>query len=696
MRVKKLLLSLEVFIVFLTLTVYLWHTVETNDRQKHFQTTEISANQLKNGIESFINEKISVLLQVRNFWLNSPSVSHDQFLSFSSEIISQIPGFQAIEYGDTSDRVVWIEPFVTNEPADHFELASEPVRYAALQRAIEKRTVTVTPILDLLEGGKGFVAIVPIFKNGVYKGAVFGVFKIDTLFTLIFDSVLKQRYNCAVYDGNRLVYGTESGTQSDWTKAVVYAKKTVEVRDHTWSLILWPKEYGDQADYLGIAVLILGVALAFVLGSLVWVLSSKAEQADVYAALLEVSHTLGASSDLNNVFRATGDTCLRMTGVTRCCIFLWNEMEKQFEPAWFSSNTEADLRSFMSLRLKYGDMQIVNKIVDEKRSVVAHSDSKTVMIDVGLLEEFNIKSIFAVPLLSKGNLIGAMTLDQIGKKHRFTSREQSLIEGIATQAAVAVENTTLLSETKKQADLIAKKNRELESLLFIVSHDLRNPLVALEGLSSLLIEECATQLSKDGKHYVTRIQANVGSMEHMINDVLELSRIGRTQTGIERIDVKEVLDEVLESLREQPGTTHVELVNRNQIEEISYNRHGLRHILSNLIGNAFKFSAYQQNAKVVIGSEEDEKEYRFYIQDNGIGIEKKHHQCIFDLFCRLEDLKNVDGTGVGLTIVQRVLETYGGKAWLESEKGKGSTFYFSIPKGLEVTRKVESLAQRRS
>ncbi len=98
MRLKKFLFAFEVFIIFLCLTFYIWYTVANNDRQRQLQTTEINANQLKNGIESFVSERVSVLLQVRNFWLNSGAVTHERFLSFCREIIGQVPGFQSIEY----------------------------------------------------------------------------------------------------------------------------------------------------------------------------------------------------------------------------------------------------------------------------------------------------------------------------------------------------------------------------------------------------------------------------------------------------------------------------------------------------------------------------------------------------------------------------------------------------------------------
>src|SRR5439155_24654238 len=126
MRAKRILFSLEVFIVFLSLTLYLWYVTKTSDKQKHNQTAEISANQLKNGSESFVNERISILLQIRDFWLNSQSVSPERFSGLCREITTQIPGFQAIQYGDGSNKVDWIEPFVTNAPVDFLNASPEP------------------------------------------------------------------------------------------------------------------------------------------------------------------------------------------------------------------------------------------------------------------------------------------------------------------------------------------------------------------------------------------------------------------------------------------------------------------------------------------------------------------------------------------------------------------------------------------
>jgi K+-sensing histidine kinase KdpD len=333
-------------------------------------------------------------------------------------------------------------------------------------------------------------------------------------------------------------------------------------------------------------------------------------------------------------------------------VFLWNDSEKQLDPAWLSSTREANVQRFLNLKLTQQGMPLVGKLVGEKRTLLASKRTGLGIEEASLAKEFRIRTLLAVPMMSKGNVIGAITLDHNGKKHQFSRREQELVEGIASQAAVAVENARLLSEMQKHTELIAKNNKELESLLAIVSHDIKNPLVALEGMSSLLQEECAGQLSPSGQHYLSRIQANVRQMDALIKDVQELSRIGRVETQIESLDVKEIVDEVLDELGERPECSKVSIVNQIEVDRLYYNRRGLKQIFSNLIGNAVKFSAYQNNAQVILGSEEAEGEFRFYVKDNGLGIDKQYHQCIFDIFYRLQELKNVEGTGVGLAIVQ--------------------------------------------
>jgi signal transduction histidine kinase/sensor domain CHASE-containing protein len=679
MRFKKLLLSLEVFVIFLCLTLYTWYTVTSTDRQRQIQNTEVSANQLKNGIEAFVSERVSVLQQVRNFLLNGGNVRHEQFLSFCKEIIGQVPGFQAIEYENDQTKVVWSEPFLKTGLVGRSNEEPESLRQTILKKAIQDNTVKLTPSLEFAAGWKGFYVIVPVSRNGSYAGAIYGFFNTDTIFDLIFNSGLRDRYNCLILDGDDVVFSTEGTSESDLSRVPLRVEKNLEIRNQNWKLHLWPKEYRGEGGVVAIAVLVFGLALSTVLGSLVWVLSSKAELAEVYAAMLETSQTLSASNDLNTVLRTTGEACLRMTGINRCCIFLWDSGRNQFEPAWISANLESLHPKFMQFRPKYGESLLINKLVDEKRSLVLSKPESLASFSPSFVSKYQVKSLLVVPLVSKNNLVGAITLDQLGERHRFTSRDQVMIEGIANHAATAVESTRLFAETQKQSELIAQKNKELESLLSMVSQDLKGPLLAMEGMTQLLRENCGENLSENGRHCLHRIQANIDQMDQLIGNALEFSRIARGMGPAEKILVPELLNEVLTHLQVQKNGHEVQIINQNDVDEVWFSRDGLKQVFKNLIDNAIKFSCYQPDAQVVIGSKELDGETCFYVKDNGIGIDKAHHGTIFDLFHRLEELKGVEGTGVGLAIVKRVLETCGGRVWLESERGKGTTFFFSIP-----------------
>lgn len=451
MRTKKFLIALEVVVVFLGLTVYLWFTIQSTQKQKQAQAVDISASHLKNGIDAFLSEKISILLQVRNFWMNSPSVSHEQFSGFCRAILGQTPGFQAIEYGDESNRVVWVEPFLSNEPSAQFSVASEPVRYKTLQRAILKRNVSLTPVIDLSPGVKGFFAFVPIFRQGRYDGIVVGVFKLDTLFSLVFDSVVRQRYNILVQDGETQIYA-DFNSKQPWNRAHFLGRQTITMPDQTWVVMVWPREADAEFSFIGSAVLILGIALSFALGTLVWALSSRAEQSDLYAEFLECSAHIKAAIELEYVYRVVGDSSKRLFAVRQVGFFSANDKQKRFEPAWYSGGEEFGTRRFFDLQLHYGSVPLLRKMEEERKGFYIERVKEQRALGSELLQMFQAENLAVVPMMHRGELRGLMILDY-PQKCRLSSREFSVIEALASEVALVLENLRLTSERQAYADL---------------------------------------------------------------------------------------------------------------------------------------------------------------------------------------------------------------------------------------------------
>jgi light-regulated signal transduction histidine kinase (bacteriophytochrome) len=230
---------------------------------------------------------------------------------------------------------------------------------------------------------------------------------------------------------------------------------------------------------------------------------------------------------------------------------------------------------------------------------------------------------------------------------------------------------------------LARKNADLNQFAYIVSHDLKAPLRGIENVMAWIKEDIGDKLDPQLVQYHALIEGRVKRMENLINGILEFSRIGRTKKPVEKVNVRELVDEVIDTLA-PPKTFHFEI--SGNLPTLVTERIYLEQVFTNLISNAIKYHN-RLDGHIDIGISEDNKFYTFYVRDDGPGIEPEYHERIFVMFQTLQERDAFESTGVGLTIVKKIMEEKGGTVWVESEPGKGSTFYFTWPK---VTRTDES------
>ena len=239
-----------------------------------------------------------------------------------------------------------------------------------------------------------------------------------------------------------------------------------------------------------------------------------------------------------------------------------------------------------------------------------------------------------------------------------------------------------ITERKKTEEEIRKKNAELKAFVDMLSHDLKNPVVSIQGFCSLLMKNHIKDLNEKALFYIQRMQANASLMTNLLGDLVELSRIGRIEDKKTKISIQEVIKSVWAGASTSLATQNVEFVSPENLPQLFYSEKRLYQIFYNLLSNALKFRDEERKTKVEIGHQEDKDNYIFFVRDNGIGIEQKYHNKIFDSFSQLKETKS-EGTGMGLAIVKKIVEANQGKVWVESRKGAGSTFYFTIPKNVK-------------
>jgi PAS domain S-box-containing protein len=221
-------------------------------------------------------------------------------------------------------------------------------------------------------------------------------------------------------------------------------------------------------------------------------------------------------------------------------------------------------------------------------------------------------------------------------------------------------------------------NKELEAFSYSVSHDLRAPLRAIDGFTRILFEDYLPMFDEEGRRVCSVIKENAVRMGQLIDDLLSLSRLNRTDMQIARINMANlsriIYDEIISP--QEKKRTEFEIHNVYP----AYGDHVLvRQVLVNLLGNAIKFSSQRETAKILLTSEKQSDMVVFCVSDNGAGFDMKYVDKLFGAFQRLHSVKEFDGTGIGLAIVQRIIHRHGGKVWATGVVGQGASFYFSLP-----------------
>lgn len=263
-----------------------------------------------------------------------------------------------------------------------------------------------------------------------------------------------------------------------------------------------------------------------------------------------------------------------------------------------------------------------------------------------------------------------------------------VVDGVVKQVVSAVNDITWRKriETTLYTSLeeLEKANRDLNDFTHIVSHDLKAPLMTIESFSDFLLEDYFDVLDETGQEYLDSILKASNNMRELIDNLLTLSRVGRINTEYSEVDIGEILAELKEELKPQIEMKQA-IITGNNLPEVVTQRTWIKQVLMNLIGNGIKFNETNP-PRVEITCNETETGYQFKVRDNGIGIPEDQHEHLFKLFQRLEHTNHYPGTGAGLSICKKIIESLGGEIWVESQEGYGCSFIFTIPHGdMEVT-----------
>jgi signal transduction histidine kinase len=254
----------------------------------------------------------------------------------------------------------------------------------------------------------------------------------------------------------------------------------------------------------------------------------------------------------------------------------------------------------------------------------------------------------------------------IGKRRMFTG----VVRDITERKRADEQRTHLLQQ-------LSSANEELTNFAYVVSHDLKAPLRGIGSLADWLSEDYAAVFDEEGREHMRLLISRVHRMSALIDGILQYSRVGRIHERSVQVDLNAVVQEATDLLAPPPNIT---VTIENTLPSVVGDRTRIQQVFQNLISNAVKYMD-KPSGEVRVGCAKRGGVWQFSVADNGPGIEARHFERIFQLFQTLSSRDKVESTGVGLSLVKKIVEMYGGEVWVESMVGKGSTFFFTLPVG---------------
>ena len=294
----------------------------------------------------------------------------------------------------------------------------------------------------------------------------------------------------------------------------------------------------------------------------------------------------------------------------------------------------------------------------------------------------------AIVLLS-GPFTPVFGTDEEAWVQQYVAMVSTGLERVRLVEAVAKANSQLedkVREVTERTRELEAANRELDAFSYTISHDLRAPLRAINGFTSILFDEYNDALPPEASRYLKRVKDSGEHMGHLVDDLLAFSRLGRQPVRTQRVSMKSLVDRALEQLAPARDGRQVEIVVGDlpdcQVDAVLFEQ-----VFVNLLSNALKYSRHREEARIEVGvlDSKDGEGPVYFVRDNGAGFNMEYAGKLFGVFQRLHRIEDYEGTGVGLAIVQRVVERHGGRIWAEAKVDEGATFYFTL-KGAQAWR----------
>ncbi|KZN28598.1 hypothetical protein N480_10935 [Pseudoalteromonas luteoviolacea S2607] len=627
-------------LISVMVSVRIW-SLSIEQHNSLIKRTSIAKSELiEHHFASSMPAIINALERMRNRWIARQGPPFSEWQLDAQDYVNDHAGLRAVEWVNKDYIVKWVVPLEGNESAVDLNLTFEANRKQALDLARDLKTYTLSKPVQLVQGGKGFLAYFPIFVGSEFEGFILGVFDVSLLVDSLLPHKFIEDHNIEILSGNEVMYSKKEAE-------LTYDDKTghthsFSLYDVKWDIAVWPRKIKEGSENSNIHYIALfnGVLISLLAGiALFYLLKSLISESIISAKDAEHKATLENAID--------GIITLDSKGVIR------------------GVNTTAE-QIFDRQRGKLIGQKLSALFAEPFRSDYEQCVWRKEQLEEGCVEIGKVQRVAG--MLKNGHVFPldlGITTFEIHKEQLFCC--------VVKDVSVAVK---LAEEKEKLIQQLSKSNEELDNFAYIASHDLKEPLRAIQNHACFLKEDYESILGSDGVYKLDRLVYLGAKMERLISDLMYYSRLGREEPDMARFNMVSAIKSTQSRLSESLEEHGADVTISSEFPTVYGNRTRIEELLYNLIVNGYK---YNLSDKKVINIRFDENLKAYCVEDNGIGIDSQFGNDVFKIFKRLNSPKKFgEGSGAGLTIAQKIVERHGGRIWYESELGSGTRFYFTL------------------
>ncbi|MFD0964839.1 sensor histidine kinase [Pseudofulvibacter geojedonensis] len=406
----------------------------------------------------------------------------------------------------------------------------------------------------------------------------------------------------------------------------------------------------------------------------------KSRQARMLKLLNELSVSILGKTSLEEISWEIAKKVSGFLKLEDCVIYAVNEIDKKlYQVATYDNKLDNENQIINPIVIDFGEGIVGTVALKGKPELIndTSKDSRYIEDDIKRYSEL------AVPILANNKVIGVIDSEH-SRKNYFNKEHLDVFTNVANLAAAQFNSVISLNKERSLdkerlvlLENLEHRNEELKNFAHVVSHDLKSPLRSMNALINWILEDNDNGLGFDlnTRNNFSMLLKKIDKMDHLINGILKYASIGKTTNEFQDVNTHELIEDIIDVIH---IPNHITVRIKNNLPVLYIEKFKLQQLFQNLIVNAIKYND-KEIGIVEIGVEEGEDSYTFSVSDNGIGIDKKYHTKIFEVFETLDNTSE-DSTGIGLSIVHKIVNMYHGKLWLESELGLGTTFYVKFPK----------------